>query len=76
MQFLQKNADNDYNHQGLECAAPKHWSKYTTGEFLDYKTSFPNHFQEDFFGGGEGDLRGGRWGGLKHVLRPVFPGSK
>ena len=28
--FAIKNAENDYFDQGLECAAPKRWSKYTT----------------------------------------------
>ena len=28
--FLQKNTENDYFNQCLECAAPKRWSKYTT----------------------------------------------
>ena len=27
--FLQKNAENDYFDQRLECAAPKSWLKYT-----------------------------------------------
>ena len=28
--FAEKNAENDYFDQRLECAAPKRWSKYTT----------------------------------------------
>ena len=28
--FSTKNAENDYFNQCLGCAAPKHWSKYTT----------------------------------------------
>ena len=28
--FCSKNAENEYFDQGLECAAPKRWSKYTT----------------------------------------------
>ena len=28
--FLQKNVKNAYFNQHLECATPKHWSKYTT----------------------------------------------
>ena len=36
--FLQKNAENDYFDQRLECAAPKRWSKYTTLSLV-----FPNN---------------------------------
>ena len=33
--FEKKNAENDYIDQRLGCAAPKHWSKYTTEENLN-----------------------------------------
>ena len=34
--FLHKNAENDYFHQQLGCAAPKPWWKYTAEDFLRY----------------------------------------
>ena len=35
LSFLaEKNAENDYFDQPLECAAPKRWSKYTTLNYL------------------------------------------
>ena len=39
--FLAKKAKNDYFEQRLECAAPRHWSKYTT---LGYNSANQNPF--------------------------------
>ena len=37
--FLHKNAKNDYFDQPMGCAAPKHWSKYTTAGLLFFTLS-------------------------------------